>query len=70
MRILVLSNLPPFVQGGAETQALSLSEPDRCKNLICKYRNTALFLDKTSMKPMFLDLTSNEVQKQCKNIVS
>ena len=35
--------------------------PERCRNMICKYSNTSLFLDKTSMKLMFLDLISNEV---------
>jgi hypothetical protein len=36
-------------------------KPDRCKKLICKCRNTPLFMDKTSMNSMSLDLTSNEV---------
>jgi len=44
--------------------------PDRCKKLIPKCRNTALFLDKTGRKPMILDLTNNEAQKQGDNIVS
>ena len=38
-----------------------MAVPDRCKKLICKCRNTALLMDKTSLKPMFLDLTSNEL---------
>jgi hypothetical protein len=40
---------------------LKLSKPDHCKILLRKCRNTSLFMDKTSMKPMFLDLTSNEL---------
>jgi hypothetical protein len=47
----------------------TLTLPYRCKKLICKCRNTALFLGKMSMKGIFLDATGNGVKNQCENIV-
>jgi len=47
----------------------SQTSPYRCKKLICKSRNTALFSGKVSLKGIFLDVTGNGVQKQCENIV-
>jgi len=56
-------------QHGNEDSVKTVSYPYRCKKPICICRNTALFLGKVCMKDIFLDVTDNGVQKQCKNIV-